>query len=60
MLKNGEEVVKTITVKENSGATQNSPYTLNVTAEDKYEFDVSAACTLTVTSEKRIIFFGIK
>lgn len=60
LLKNGEEVVKTITVKENSGATQNSPYTLNVTAEDKYEFDVSAACTLTVTSEKRIIFFGIK
>ena len=60
MLKNGEDVIKTITVQPNDGATQNSPYTLTVTESDKYEFEVSAACTLTVTSDKRIIFFGIK
>jgi hypothetical protein len=60
ILKNGETVIKTVTVKENTGATQNSPYTLTVTDADKYEFEVSAACTLTVTSDKRIIFFGIK
>jgi hypothetical protein len=60
VLKNGEETIQTITVKENDGATQNSPYTLTVTEEDKYEFEVSAACTLTVTSDKRVIFFGIK
>ena len=60
VLKNGEENIQTITVKENDGATQNSPYTFTVTEEDKYEFEVSAACTLTVTSDKRVIFFGIK
>jgi len=60
VLKDGETVIKTVTVKENTGATQNSPYTLTVTDADKYEFEVSAACTLTVTSDKRIIFFGIK
>ena len=60
VLKNGEETIKTITIKENAGATQNSPYTLTVTSEDKYEFEVSAACTVTVTSDKRVIFFGIK
>jgi hypothetical protein len=60
VLKNGEETIKTITIKENAGATQNSPYTLTVTSEDKYEFEVSAACTVTVTSDKRVLFFGIK
>ena len=60
VLKNGEETIKTITIKENAGATQNSPYTLTVTSEDKYEFEVNAACTVTVTSDKRVIFFGIK
>jgi hypothetical protein len=60
ILKNGETVIKTVTVKENTGATQNSPYTLTVTDADKYEFEVATACTLTVTSDKRIIFFGIK
>lgn len=60
VLKDGETVIKTVTVKENTGATQNSPYTLTVTDADKYEFEVSPACTLTVTSEKRVIFFGIK
>ena len=60
ILKNGEETFKTITVKDNAGATGNSPYTLTVTEADKYEFEVATACTLTVTSDKRIIFFGIK
>lgn len=60
ILKKGEEVIKTITVKENDGANQNSPYTLTVTDADKYEFEVATACTVTVTSDKRIIFFGIK
>ena len=60
VLKDGETVIETVTVKENTGATQNSPYTLTVTDADKYGFEVSAACTLTVTSEKRVIFFGIK
>jgi len=60
VLKNGEETIKTITIKENAGATQNSPYTLTVTSEDKYEFEVSAASTVTVTSDKRVLFFGIK
>lgn len=59
-LKNGEDVIQTITVKENAGATGNSPFTLTVTEEDKYEFEVASESTLTVTSEKRIIFFGIK
>ena len=60
VLKNGENVLKTVSVKGNEGATANPPYTLTVTAEDKYEFEVSADCTLTVTSDKRIIFFGIQ
>ena len=60
ILKKGEEVIKTITVKENDGATQNSPYTITVTSADKYEFEVATACDVTVTSDKRIIFFGIK
>lgn len=60
ILKKGEEAIKTITVKENDGANQNSPYTLTVTNADKYEFEVATACTVTVTSDKRIIFFGIK
>ena len=59
-LKNGEDVVQTITVKENAGATGTSPFTLIVTEEDKYEFEVASDCTLTVTSDKRILFFGIK
>ena len=59
-LKNGEDVIQTITVKENAGATGNSPFTLTVTEEDKYEYEVASESTLTVTSEKRIIFFGVK
>ena len=59
-LKNGEETIKTVTIKENAGATGNSPYTITVTSEDKYEFEVSTDCTVTVTSDKRVLFFGIK
>lgn len=60
VLKNGEDVLETITVKGNTGATGNSPFTLTVTEADKYEFEVSAQTTVTFTSDKRIIFFGIK
>ncbi len=60
VLKNGETVVKTVTVNENAGAIQNSPYTFTVTEADKYEFEVTEQTAITVTSDKRIIFFGIK
>ena len=60
LLKNGEELIKEVTVQPNDGAAQNSPYTITVTEDDKYEFEVAAQTTVTVTSEKRIIFFGIK
>lgn len=57
---NGSEVVKTVTVKGNVGATGNAPYTLSVTDADKYEIELAQDATITVTSDKRIIFFGIK
>ena len=57
---NGSEVVKTVTVKDNTGATGNAPYTISVTDADKYEIELAQDATITVTSDKRIIFFGIK
>lgn len=57
---NGSEVVKTVTVKANIGATGNAPYTISVTDADKYEIELAQDATITVTSDKRIIFFGIK
>ena len=57
---NGSEVVKTVTVKGNVGATGNAPYTLSVTDADKYEIELAQDATITVTSDKRIVFFGIK
>lgn len=51
---------ETVTVKANDGATGNAPYTITVTDGDKYEVNVPSATTLEVTSDKRIIFFGIK
>ncbi|MDD7657798.1 MAG: hypothetical protein PUJ28_04055 [Prevotellaceae bacterium] len=57
---NGSEVVKTVTVKCNTGATGNAPYTISVTDADKYEIELAQDATITVTSDKRIIFFGIK
>lgn len=57
---NGSEVVKTVTVKGNTGATGNAPYTISVTDADKYEIELAQDATITVTSDKRIIFFGIK
>lgn len=57
---NGSEVVKTVTVKGNPGATGNAPYTISVTDADKYEIELAQDATITVTSDKRIIFFGIK
>lgn len=60
VLRNGEEVIKEVTVQPNDGATAISPYTITVTETDKYEFEVAADCTITVTSDKRVLFFGIK
>lgn len=57
---NGSEVVKTVTVKSNTGATGKAPYTISVTDADKYEIELAQDATITVTSDKRIIFFGIK
>lgn len=57
---NGDAVVKTVTVKGNTGATGNAPYTISVTDADKYEIELAQDATITVTSNKRIIFFGIK
>ena len=57
---NGSEVVKTVTVKGNIGATGNAPYTISVTDADKYEIELAQDATITVTSDKRIIFFGIR
>lgn len=57
---NGDAVVKTVTVKSNTGATGNAPYTISVTDADKYEIELAQDATITVTSDKRIIFFGIK
>lgn len=57
---NGGAVVKTVTVKGNTGATGNAPYTISVTDADKYEIELAQDATITVTSDKRIIFFGIK
>ena len=57
---NGDAAVKTVTVKGNTGATGNAPYTISVTDADKYEIELAQDATITVTSDKRIIFFGIK
>lgn len=57
---NGDTLVKTVKVKGNDGATGNAPYTFIVTDDDKYEIELAEDATLTVTSDKRIIFFGIK
>ena len=57
---NGDAVVKTVTVKGNTGATGNAPYTISVTDADKYEIELAQDATITVTSAKRIVFFGIK
>lgn len=57
---NGDAVVKTVTVKSNTGATGNAPYTISVTDADKYEIELAQDATITVTSDKRIVFFGIK
>lgn len=57
---NGDAVVKTVKVKGNTGATGNAPYTISVTDADKYEIELAQDAAITVTSGKRIIFFGIK
>ena len=52
--------VASVTVRENTGAAGNSPYTLTVSSEDKYEITIPAGKTIKVTADKRIIFFGMK
>ena len=52
--------VASVTVRENTGAANNSPYTLTVSSEDKYEITIPAGKTIKVTADKRIIFFGMK
>ena len=58
--KDGDSVVKTVNVKANDGAANNAPYTMTVSSTDKYEIEIPAGKTITVTSDKRIIFFGLK
>lgn len=56
----GETVVASQSVAGNDGASGNAPYTLTVTDADKYSLNVPAGKTVKVTSNKRVIFFGIK
>lgn len=58
--KNGDEVVKTVSVKGNDGATGNSPYTITLASSDKYEVELPAGKTITITSDKRILFIGMQ
>ncbi len=45
-------------VRANDGATNNSPYTLTVTEEDYYEFDVTPG-TLALSCDARVLIFAI-
>ncbi len=48
-------------INANDGATGQAPYTITATDADKYSFDTNNAADLkvTVTSAKRVIFWGI-
>ncbi len=56
----GENVVASQDVKPNAGAGGQSPYTITATDADKYTFDFPAEkeTKVTVTSDKRVIFWG--
>lgn len=56
----GDTEVKNISVQANDGASGNAPYTMTVTNADKYEIEIPAGKAITVTSDKRIIFFGLQ
>lgn len=56
----GSNEVKSVTVKANDGAAGNAPYTMSVSDGDKYEIELPADKSITVTSDKRIIFFGLQ
>lgn len=64
----GDQVVKTLDIAANNGATGNSPYTITVADTDKYEINLggtlSEATKVTVTTKEgkkpRAIFFGVK
>ena len=49
-------------ISANDGASGNSPYTLTVSASDKYtlEQEFSADTEIKVTASKRVLFFGLK
>ena len=56
----GETLAASQSVAGNEGATGNAPYTITVADTDKYSLNVPAGKTVKVTSNKRVIFFGIK
>ena len=56
----GDTVVATQSVAGNDGATGNAPFTLSVADTDKYSLTVPAGKTVKVTSNLRVIFFGMK
>lgn len=58
---------KEFTFKSNSGAANQSPYTMTVTANDHYVIELAAPCTQettvslsTIAGATRVILFGIK
>lgn len=64
----GDTVVGTQEIAANDGATGNSPYTITVTASDKYtidlggalEADTSVTVSTAADANPRAIFFGVK
>ena len=58
---------KEFTFKSNTGAANQSPYTMTVTSDDYYEIELATPCTQettvslsTVSGATRVILFGIK
>ena len=56
-----------LTLKSNTGAANNTPYTITVTSDDYYEIELATPCTQettvslsTVSGATRVILFGIK
>ena len=56
-----------LTLKSNTGAANNTPYTMTVTSDDYYEIELATPCTQettvslsTVSGATRVILFGIK
>lgn len=52
--------IESLSIRGNGGATGNPPYkNINVTGNDYYEINVTASSDLTVSADKRVIFWGI-